>query len=130
MLTAKQKRLLKKVTIRVEGEDDEYVVISVRVYDRSTRRWYWIDYEREGTDIVGDWNQYIFFTDNEDDNIRNERQQDIDTYVWMEDEGRMVLFALDFILYDDNGGDLWNMDKIREAQDYLEKRKKRLNKHK
>lgn len=66
------KKLHKNIKIQ-----DGYV--SVRIWDRKTRRYYWLDYIINSFgDPVGEWNQYVFFTDCRDDIIRRERQLDED----------------------------------------------------
>lgn len=54
---------------------DEYY--SFRVYDEVTKLAYWVDVSRDSYgDITTDWNQYIFYTTDDGDVIRRDRQAD------------------------------------------------------
>ena len=51
---------------------------SVKVRDENSKLEFWIDYTFDGFDIVGEWNQYIFNTDNETDRIKQAIQTSYD----------------------------------------------------
>lgn len=47
---------------------------SVRVVDKNSGFAFWMDYSKSGQDIYGDWNQYIFFTNDVRDRIKRAMQ--------------------------------------------------------
>lgn len=55
-----------------EGNKDEGY--SVRVTDKNSGFTFWMDYSKSGQDISGDWNQYIFFTNDYRDRIKRAMQ--------------------------------------------------------
>ena len=52
----------------VEAVDNKGYSVAIKI--KSNGMIFWIDYIKEDGDVVGDWNQYIFNTDNEEDKIR------------------------------------------------------------
>lgn len=52
----------------VEAVDNKDYSVAIKI--KSNGMIFWIDYIKEDGDVVGDWNQYIFNTDNEEDKIR------------------------------------------------------------
>lgn len=56
------------VAIKHEGNKDQGY--SVAIKDNNSGMVFWIDYQKDGQDIYGEFNQYIFHTDNSDDRIR------------------------------------------------------------
>lgn len=55
-----------------DGNKDEGY--SVRVTDKNSGFTFWMDYSKSGQDICGDWNQYIFFTNDYRDRIKRAMQ--------------------------------------------------------
>ena len=51
----------------VEAVDNKGYSVAIKI--KSNGMIFWIDYIKEDGDVVGDWNQYIFNTDNEEDKI-------------------------------------------------------------
>lgn len=51
---------------------------SVKIRDENSKLEFWIDYAFDGFDIIGEWNQYIFNTDNETDRIKQAIQTSYD----------------------------------------------------
>lgn len=71
---------------------------SVAVKIKSNGMIFWLDFYNEGSDIVGEWNQYIFSTTNSEDRIRQAIQTSYDKSIgsviafdMMESEARLYL---------------------------------------
>ena len=71
---------------------------SVAVKIKSNGMIFWLDFYNEGSDIVGEWNQYIFSTTNSEDRIRQAIQTSYDKSIGsviafdiMESEARLYL---------------------------------------
>ena len=60
------RNILQNLDFEVAGVDGHSVSIKLK----QNGMVFWIDYSSEGSDIVGDWNQYIFDTTNSEDRIR------------------------------------------------------------
>lgn len=54
--------------LNVEAVDNRGYSVAIKI--KSNGMIFWIDYIEEDGDVVGNWNQYIFNTDNEEDRIR------------------------------------------------------------
>lgn len=60
------RNILQNLDFEVAGVDGHSVSIKLKPNGMV----FWIDYSNDGSDIVGDWNQYIFDTTNSEDRIR------------------------------------------------------------
>lgn len=60
------RNILQNLDFEVTGIDGHSVSIKLK----QNGMVFWIDYSDDGSDIVGDWNQYIFDTTNSEDRIR------------------------------------------------------------
>ena len=60
------RNILQNLDFEVAGVDGHSVSIKLK----QNGMVFWIDYSSDGSDIVGDWNQYIFDTTNSEDRIR------------------------------------------------------------
>ena len=60
------RNILQNLDFEVAGVDGHSVSIKLK----QNGMVFWIDYSNDGSDIVGDWNQYIFDTTNSEDRIR------------------------------------------------------------
>ena len=62
--------------------DREYGSWAVQVYDAESGRYYWLDvsYDEKYKEINVDWNQYIFYKTDEDDQARKAFQEDCDNF--------------------------------------------------
>lgn len=60
------RNILQNLDFEVAGIDGHSVSIKLK----QNGMVFWIDYSNDGSDIVGDWNQYIFDTTNSEDRIR------------------------------------------------------------
>ena len=60
------RNILQNLDFEVAGVDGHSVSIKLK----QNGMVFWIDYSNNGSDIVGDWNQYIFDTTNSEDRIR------------------------------------------------------------
>lgn len=95
------KKLHKNIKIQ-----DGYV--SVRVWDRKTRRYYWLDYDIDSYgDPTGEWNQYIFYTDCHDDIVRRERQSD-ENFMEYADSYAFELLIKEKLIVRGGGNYTWN----------------------
>lgn len=62
--------------------DKEYGSWAVQVYDEASRRYYWLDvsYDEVFGELNIDWNQYIFYNTDEDDQARKAFQENCDNF--------------------------------------------------
>ena len=97
---------LNLTAIKHEGNKEQGY--SVAVKDNSSGLVFWLDYIKEGPDIYGEFNQYIFRTDNSNDRIRQAIQtsmyEDGTTLAFeaMESEGLQYLEDKGLVTYTDN----------------------------
>ena len=92
----------------IKHEGDKEQGYSVAIKDNSSGLVFWLDYIKEGPDIYGEFNQYIFRTDNSNDRIRQAIQtsmyEDGTTLAFeaMESEGLQYLEDKGLVTYTDN----------------------------
>ncbi len=87
--------------------DKEYGSWAVQVFHKESGRYYWLDVHYEdyghGKDLIIDWNQYIFYNTDEDDQARKAFQEQCDNF----DEAISAVYsALESegeVIEDDNG---------------------------
>lgn len=62
--------------------DREYGSWAVQVFDEESGRYYWLDvtYDKDYRQIDVDWNQYIFYNTDEDDQARKAFQENCDNF--------------------------------------------------
>lgn len=87
---------------------EEFGAWSVKLKNNSDGLYYWVDVhiDRVGTtygDIVQEWNQYIFHTDNDEDQHRMEVQDDATSYDFAQSEALSALLAASEIIERDDG---------------------------
>ena len=107
--------------IKHEGDKEEGY--SVAVKDNNSGMVFWLDYIKEGPDIYGEFNQYIFKTDNSDDRIRQAIQtsmyEDGTTIAFeaMESEGLQYLEDKGLVTYTDNNDMIFESSLNEDVKD-------------
>ena len=112
---------LNLTAIKYEGDKEQGY--SVAIKDNNSGLVFWIDYQKDGPDIYGEFNQYIFRTDNSNDRIRQAIQtsmyEDGTTIAFeaMESEGLQYLEDKGLVTYTDNNDMIFESCKTELNED-------------